>query len=134
MMPPILNPIRTIELVAWDFDEYKSRPETIDSERPVKARQLVVQRQLDHSSSALCEEETQRLRDTLNRQQSRLDLHAEMMGLDWSLGVVDLRRLLAFQRRLSFNATLPAITVPPQSDWDRLIEIAFAFPNPVTCD
>jgi hypothetical protein len=133
MMPPILNPIRTIELVAWDFDEYRSRPETIDRERPVKARQFVVQRQLDHSSSALCEEETQRLRDTLNRQQSRLDLHAEMMGLDWSLGVVDLRRLLAFQRRLSFNARLPAITVPPQCDWDRLIEIAFASPNPVSC-
>ena len=134
MMPPILNPIRTIELVAWDFDEYKSRPESFDRERPTKARELVVRRRLDHSSSALCEEETQRLRNTLNRQQSRLDLHAEMMGLDWSLGVVDLRRLLAFQRRLSFNARLPAITVPPQCDWDRLIEIAFASPNPVTCD
>jgi hypothetical protein len=134
MMPHILSPIRTIELVAWDFDEYKSRPESIDHERPVKARELVVRRHLNHSSSALCEEETRLLRDTLDRQNSRLDLHVEMMGLDWSLGVVDLRRLLAFQRRLSFNATLPAMTVPPQCDWDRLIEIAFASPNPVICD
>jgi hypothetical protein len=134
MMPDILNPIRTIELVAWDFDEYKSRPESIDHERPVKARELVVRRQLDHSSSALCQEETRVLRDTLDLQQSRLDLHAEMMGLDWSLGVVDLRRLLAFQRRLSFNSTLPAMTVPLQCDWNRLIEIAFASPNPVICD
>jgi hypothetical protein len=134
MMPHILSPIRTIELVAWDFDQYKSRPESFDRERPVKARELVVRRRLDHSSSALCEEETRLLRDTLDRQQSRLDLHAEMMGLDWSLGVVDLRWLLAFQRRLSFNSTLPAMTVPPQCDWDRLIEIAFASPNPVICD
>jgi hypothetical protein len=57
-----------------------------------------------------------------------------MMGLDWSLGVVDLRRLLAFQRRLSFDSTLPAMTVPQQCDWDRLIKIAFASPNPVICD
>ena len=133
-MPDILNPIRTIELVAWDFDEYKSRPESIDRERPVKARELVLRRQLDHSSSALCEQETRLLRDTLDLQHSRPDLHAEMMGLDWFLGVVDLRRLLAFQRRLSFNSTVPAMAVLPQCDWDRLIEIAFASPNPVICD
>jgi hypothetical protein len=57
-----------------------------------------------------------------------------MLGLDWSLGVVDLRRLLAFQRRLSFNATLPSMAVPRQCDWGSLIEIAFASPNPVICD
>lgn len=134
MMPHILNPIRTIELVAWDLDEYISRPDTIERERQIKARELVALRQLDHSSTALCEEQTRQLRGILDRQQSRLDLHEEMMGLDWFLGVVDLRRLLAFQRRLSFNATLPVLTVPPQCDWDRLIEIAFASPNPVNCD
>jgi len=134
MMPHILNPIHTIELVAWDLDAYKSRPESFDREKPVKARDLVIRRRLDHSSSALCEEETRLLLDTLDLQQSRLDLRAEMMGLDWSLGVVDLRQLLAFQRRLSFHSTLPAMTVPPQCDWDSLIEIAFASPNPVICD
>jgi hypothetical protein len=133
-MPPILNTIRTIELAAWDLDEYKSRPQLFDRERPVKARELITRRKRNHSSSALCEDETRLLCDTLELQQSRLDLHAEMMGLDWSLGVVDLRRLLAFQRRLSFSATLPSIAVPSQRDWDRLIEIAFASPNPVTCD
>jgi hypothetical protein len=134
MMPHIFSPIRTIELVAWGFDAYKSRPESFDDEKPVKARDLVFQRRLDHSSSALCEEETRLLRESLDLQQSRLDLHAEMIGLDWSLGVVDLRRLLAFQRRLSFDSTLPAMTVPPQCDWGGLIEIAFASPNPVICD
>jgi hypothetical protein len=134
MMPHIFSPIRTIELVAWDFDAYKPRPESFDHEKPVKARDLVFQRRLDHCSSALCEEETRLLRDTFDTQLSRRDLQAEMRGLDWSIGVVDLRRLLAFQRRLSFDSTLPAMTVPPQCDWGGLIEIAFASPNPVICD
>lgn len=134
MMPHIPNSIRTIELVAWGFDEYASRPKSFDGKKTVQARELAVQRSVDYSSSALCEEETRLLRDTLARQQSRLDLHAEMRGLDWSLGVVDLRRLLAFQRRLSFDSTLPAMTVPPQCDWGGLLKIAFASPNPVICD
>jgi len=126
--------IRTLELVAWDFDAYVPRPESIDHEWPIKAREFVVGRQADYSSTALCEEETRLLRDTLDLQHSRPDLHAEMTGVDWSLGVVDLRRLLAFQRRLSFDSTLPAMTVPPQCDWEGLIKIAFASANPVVCN
>jgi hypothetical protein len=134
MMPHVFSPIRTIELVAWNFDAYKPRPESFDQEKPAKARDLVFQRRLDHCSSALCEEETRLLRDTFDVQLSRHDLQAEMRDLDWSLGVVDLRRLLAFQRRVSFDSTLPAMTVPSQCDWGGLSEIAFASPNPVVCD
>ena len=132
-MPHIPNSIRTIELVAWGFDEYESRPKSFDRKKTVQARDLVVQRSVDYFSSALCQEETRLLRDTFDTQQSRHDLQTEMRSLDWSLGVVDLRRLLAFQRRLSFDSTR-AMTVPPQHDWDSLIEIAFASPNPVVCD
>ncbi|MHB8391176.1 MAG: hypothetical protein ACYDBH_16595 [Acidobacteriaceae bacterium] len=133
MMPHIPNSIRTIELVAWGFDEYESRPKSFNRKKTVQARDLVVQRSVDYFSSALCQEETLLLRDTFDTQQSRHDLQTEMRSLDWSLGVVDLRRLLAFQRRLSFDSTR-AMTVPPQHDWDSLIEIAFASPNPVVCD
>ena len=134
MMPHNSSTIRTIELVAWDFDAYKPRPESFALGKPVKAQGLVFKRRLDHCSSALCEEETRLLRDIFDKQLSRHDLQAEMRGLDWSLGVVDLRRLLAFQRRLSFDSTLPAMTVPSQGDWGGLSEIAFASPNPVVCD
>ena len=133
MMPHIPNSIRTIELVAWGFDEYESRPKSFDRKKTVQARDLVVQRSVDYFSSALCQEETRLLRDTFDTQQSRHDLQTEMRSLDWSLGVVDLRRLLAFQRRLSFDSTR-AMPIPPQHDWDSLIEIAFASPNPVVCD
>jgi hypothetical protein len=67
-------------------------------------------------------------------QLARPDLHAEMLGLDWSPGVVDLRGLLAFQRRLSFHPDAPAIAAPCACDWDGLMGIAFAPPHPVICD
>lgn len=134
MTPPGLNRIRTLELIAWDIDHYVCRPEPIDDTRQTKAQETVVRRQVDPSASALCDDETQLLRETLDLQKSRHDLQSEMHGLVWSLGVVDLRRLLAFQRRLSFDVTLPPLTIPAQSDWCSLINTSFAAPDPVICD
>lgn len=130
----MITPIHTLELAAWDLDAYEFRPERFDREQPARAREVVARRQPYKGINALCEEETLLLRDVLERQLSRSDLQAEMLGLDWHLGVVDVRHLLAFQRRLSFNPTLPALPVPQQSDWTSLINIAFASLNPVTCD
>jgi len=129
-----LNPIRTIELVGWGLDEFEARSQTFGREKPLRAREIVSRRQSDHCSRALCEEQPRALRELLDVQQSRHDVHEEMIGLDWSLGVVDLRRLLTFQRRLSFDATLVDTVVPRQSDWDYLIDIAFAPQTPVVCD
>jgi hypothetical protein len=128
------DPIPTVELIAWDLDEYQFRPERFDRNKLLKARELVACRLKDHSSSALCEEETGRLRDTIDRQQARLDLHAEMQGVNWSLGIVDLRYLLAFQRRLSFHPKVPVPVHPPPGDWNGLIQIAFPSGTPVICD
>jgi len=134
MMPRTQDPIRTVELIAWDFDDYEFRPRSFDRDKPIKVRELVVRRLTDYSSSALCEENTRQLRKTLDLHQSRLDLHAEMRGLDWSLGIVDLRRLLAFQRRLSLNPRIPLSSAPRQSEWSSLFKVAFASPNPVICE
>jgi hypothetical protein len=127
-------PIRTLELAAWDFDEYAFRPKTLGRESHGRGRELLAQRRAYQSLSALCEDETIMRRDMLERQISRSDLQAEMLGLDWFLAIVDLRHLLAFQRRLSFNPTLPAMLVPQPWDWDGLADIAFASPGPVRCD
>jgi hypothetical protein len=127
-------PIPTVELIAWDLDQYQFRPEAFDRSKVVKAREFVANRLKDHSSSALCKDETARLRDAIDRQQARLDLHTEMQGLNWSLGVVDLRHLLAFQRRLSFHPNVPLPVLPPPSDWNGLIQIAFPSGIPVICD
>jgi hypothetical protein len=67
-------------------------------------------------------------------QAERADLLAEMSGLSWSLGVVDLRSLLAFQRRLSFHPELPAISVPPARDWSALLDLSFGPAKPIECE
>jgi hypothetical protein len=129
-----LNPIRTIELIGWDFDEFEARSQTFDREKLLRAGDVVLRRQSDPSFSALCEEQSRTLRELLEVQQLRHDLHEEMLGLDWFLGVVDLRQLLTFQRRLSFDSTLVDTAVPRQGDWGDLIDIAFAPQTPIDCD
>ena len=61
---------------------------------------------LDLEAPALCN----RLADQI----SRPDLREEMAGLEWSLGVVDLRLLLAFQRRLVLNPNVASYFLCPQ--------------------
>jgi hypothetical protein len=56
---------------------------------------------------------------------------AEMQGLEWSVGVVDLRCLLAFQRRLIFDMHFPQPEVPAAEDWPSLIALAFGPPIPI---
>jgi hypothetical protein len=126
--------VRILELAAWGMDEYQFRPPTLDAAEMVIARKAVAQRKPYEVKNALCEQETRCLCDALDLQLARTDLHEEMLGLDWSLGVVDLRRLLAFQRRLSFNPVPPAAQAPSQEDWAGLIKLAFPPPRPVVYD
>jgi hypothetical protein len=65
---------------------------------------------------------------------ARPELLEEMMGLQWSLGIVDLRELLAFQRRLYFNASAPQRMPPSANDWPGLTAFCFPPPAPVACD
>jgi hypothetical protein len=134
MKSHLVDAIHTVELAAWDFDCYEFRPKSIDATKIAQAREQVLHRHPDLSCSALCPEETQLALYSLDLHRTRPDLHTEMRGLDWSLGVVDLRLLLAFQRRLSFNTSLPAMIVPAQEDWNSLVDIAFAPPSPVVYD
>jgi len=134
MTPSTLAMVRTIELIAWDLDAYDARSESVGRASVGQAYEAVSGDRLDSCLSALCEDQTAALHDILEPQKLRSDLQAEMQGLDWFLGVVDLRRLLTFQRRLSFNAAPSTRSIPLQSDWRGLIEIAFAPPNPVACD
>jgi hypothetical protein len=74
--------------------------------------------------SALLAEQTENIKHLLTARTQRTDLQEEYRGLDWMLAVVDLRRLLAFQRRLVFNAALASRPMPRQSDWHQLISLA----------
>ena len=126
--------IRTIELAAWGLDSYEFRPSDFDHEKAASSQKLITQQPPYEANDALCADESTLLRDLLDLERSRADLHAEMLGLEWSLGVVDLRRLLAFQRRLSFPPNFVLQSAAHPQDWPALVKIAFAPPHPLVYD
>ncbi|MGB8834209.1 MAG: hypothetical protein WCC95_18810, partial [Candidatus Sulfotelmatobacter sp.] len=95
------------------------------------ARALAATRAPFEPSSALVESGDCGLREQFAEQEARADLQAEMAGLDWFLGVVDLRLLLAFQRRIILDSGAP---VPDPNDWVGRMDLCFGKPEPIVCD
>lgn len=124
-----MNPERVDvhELIAWGLDEYPyggdARQEGF-AKQAERAQHRLAERERYASCPALLEEETKNINHLLSKCGLRSDFHEEYEGLDWKLGVVDLRRLLAFQRRLVFSAERQASPVPHRDDWSRLIQLA----------
>ncbi len=112
------------ELAGWGLDISEYRPHALDSEKLARARHVISER-VSQSTNALLEVETAGLQNSLSRHAERPDLQIEMEGLEWSFGVVDLRLLLAFQRRLVFSSAVPEIVVPSQEDWPALVDLSF---------
>lgn len=124
--------VRVRELVAWGLDESSFRPHMEALPTIIdRARSKVCKREDFVVANPTEQEVTVSVRDLLEQQHSRPDLRAEMNGLDWTTGVVDLRRLLAFQRRLIFDDQFPSFEVPAPDDWLALAAIAFGPPVPV---
>jgi len=122
------------ELVAWNLDSYEYRPAHLSVNLPSKARHLIAERKPFLQSDAILTKETIALHDSFALHAQRPDLLAEMSGLKWSFGVVDLRSLLAFQRRLSFAADLPLPTAPAVQDWAALLALSFGAQRPPECE
>ncbi|SNS94464.1 hypothetical protein SAMN05421770_103172 [Granulicella rosea] len=118
-MPNIDIPVR--ELIAWPLDDYTYRPKT-SHVAIAQAKAALATRQPYRAAAALLQHETDANQAAFAVQASRADLLDEMQGLDWSLGIVDLTKLLAFQRRLSFHPN------------HRLQLEAFGAPKPIACD
>jgi hypothetical protein len=114
---------RIRELIGWDLDAYKYRPATYNGDQCADARRRVTRRAFFDTANAMIAREADKFREAFSVQAARLDLQAEMAGLDWSLGVVDLRLLLAFQRRLCFNASAGSVVDPAQIE--DLVTLAF---------
>jgi hypothetical protein len=118
------------ELIAWDLDDYPYRDAAagVDSvkldERTKRARAQLAERDRYTGTTALLEQETKDIEDLLKAAAEREDLQGEYENLDWTLAVIDIRRLLAFQRRLVFGCALQAPILPDWNDWPRLISLA----------
>jgi hypothetical protein len=115
------------ELIAWELDEYPYRDAAMNPRREEfakqieRAQQTLLERESYESSPALLAAESESINPLLVECSRRSDLQAEYEGLDWTLGVVDLLRLLAFQRRLIFSARQRAPHIPQHDDWTQLL-------------
>jgi hypothetical protein len=125
--------IHVRELAGWGFDEYTYRPLRPDT-KTAEASCFRAHNRKFEQTDVLLNEETAAVRRALAAHAERPDLLVEMKGLKWSLGVVDLRSLIAFQRRLFFNPEFFCPPVPTARDWPALIALAFAQPAAVACN
>lgn len=131
MMPVAQVGVR--ELVAWGLDENIFRPE-LDA-LPLKierARGEVVERGCYLLKDPIVRDVPITVMELLNQQIHRADLHSEMKGLNWTTGIVDIRQLLAFQRRLIFDNRFLHEEAPAPNDWPGLAALAFGPPVPIT--
>jgi hypothetical protein len=118
------------ELIGWGLDEYPFRnamaechPETL-ANRTKRASEVLAERECYAERDALLAEETKSIQHLLTLASRRDDLQREYEELDWVLAVVDLRRLLAFQRRLILDPARLPLALLNQDDWPRLISLA----------
>ena len=126
--------VRVRELAGWGLDEYEYRPGSLDPTKVTRAHKLVTQRLPFQVKDAVFEAKDPLLLDILGEQTLRPDLHAEMAGLEWSVGIVDLRLLLAFQRRLVLNPSATDFRIPAPNDWSALTDVAFGSPKQIMCN
>jgi hypothetical protein len=123
------------ELIAWGFDKYPYRDAAMDLGREELAKKVgraqkgLAERERYSNRPALLGEQTENIKCLLDECRQRSDLQAEYEGLDWTLGVVDLRRLLAFQRRLVFSARRHASPTLQEDDWPQLISFPVGPPR-----
>ena len=123
------------ELIAWGLDEYPCRASAIGTrqEEFVKhieqAQHLLAMREPHMICSALSTNQTENIGHRFATAMQRSDLKKEYEDLDWTLGVVNLRHLLAFQRRLVFSRKPHHSQTPKQDDWAGLISFAIGAPR-----
>jgi hypothetical protein len=117
-----LSPVHVRELAAWGFDAYPCRPSDAQpiGTQTVQSRPPFVQAQ------ALAGDDWDWLRTPLKSHASRADLLDEMNSLDWSLDAIELRALISFQRRLTFDPAVAPSPLPNQDDAAALIACTFA--------
>jgi hypothetical protein len=127
------------ELIAWGLDEYPCRASATGSKQEQfakhieQAQQQLAMRTPYVTRSALRTEETENVKNLFATARQRSDLKKEYEDLDWTLSVVDLRHLLAFQRRLVFSHNKHHSQTPKQNDWSALISLAMGEPRTTEC-
>jgi hypothetical protein len=129
-----LSSVHVRELAAWGFDVYEYRPDSFELGNVAPSDPKPTCRPPLQQSTVLLGNDSPILRDAFLTQVERPELLAEMKGLTWSLGVVDLRPLVAFQRRLFLSSEMFPPPIPAAKDWPALLALTFAPAQPVKYD
>lgn len=112
-----------VELAAWGFDENPERPIAIAQQGAEHAGKILSFLSEWNAPDAVLETVPAQMQAALARAAERDDVQAEFDGLVWRVGVVDLRKVVSFQRR---------VTLRPENheaenfvDWGKRIDLAF---------
>jgi hypothetical protein len=128
------NLLRIRELTGWGLDNYEYRPAVLEQTELSRATDIVGLRSPFEQSNVVLTSETEQLHEAFSTCAKRPDLLYEMSGLSWSIGVVDLRSLIAFQRRLAFPAQTVQSSMPIEGDWPALLALSFGSPKSIKCE
>jgi hypothetical protein len=117
-----------MELAAWGLDESPDRccaisADDLDSSR-AQAEGCIQYAPAWEPRSALVQDAPEHWSALLSGHAERNDMRTEFEGLDWHIGIVDLRSLVSFQRRL----VLPEQEAADDSgalDWPSRVDLAF---------
>lgn len=95
---------QVVELAGWGMDEELDRERYCDpgtiAQIQADAERLVRYRPVWESISPIVPDAVRGLAELLKSPAERADFQREFSGLEWQIQVVDLRRLISFQRRL----------------------------------
>lgn len=114
------------ELAGWGFSTQMDRgslsQESLENAAR-RARVRLAERTPYQSESPVCIEQTSHLSKELTGRREAVAVSGEFDGLKWQLAVVDIRKLIAFQRQIRFasNERLPMETA---TNWSSLLDLA----------
>jgi hypothetical protein len=118
-----------VELAGWGMDQEPDRERYCDHGTMFQVREnaerLLRCRPVWESTSPIVSEATRDLAELLASHAQRADFQREFSGLKWQMQVVDLRRLISFQRRLVFPAEKSKRSGPAQLSWRERVDFAF---------
>jgi len=114
------------ELAAWGLDDSSDRPASERTARTKAHAEECLASLLDwNCRSARVEDVAADIQNVLSCNAERDDLREEFDGLEWTLGVVDLRRLVSFQRRLVLHEEMIEGTEP--RDWAARVQLSLPY-------
>jgi hypothetical protein len=116
-----------VELAAWGFDQDPDRPDVWPAESQRRADEVLAEHAAWDSRAALVRRFPAQVQHSLIQIAEREDFQREFEGLDWDLGVVDFRRLVSFQRRLSLRND--SLARQKTIGWAKRMEVAFPPPR-----